>query len=124
MSEIRAEELEDEDFETILSPDIEFSGNISFARPFMIRGKVTGNIDATGLLVIDEQAVVNADISADRVVIKGSVTGNVSGRERVEITVTGRLDGNVTTPEVFMETGCVFNGQCNMTKPKAGTQEK
>jgi cytoskeletal protein CcmA (bactofilin family) len=115
MSEIRAEELEDDDFDTILSEDIEFKGDISFARPFMIRGTVNGNIDATGLLVIDEQAVVNADISADRVIIKGKVTGNVAGRQRVEITVTGRLQGNVTTPEILMETGCVFNGQCTMT---------
>jgi cytoskeletal protein CcmA (bactofilin family) len=121
MTEIRADELEDEDFQTILSPDIEFTGSIGFARPFMIRGKVNGNIDAQGLLVIDEQAVVEAEVKADRVIIKGTVTGNVSGRQRVEICVTGRLFGNVSTPEIFMETGCVFNGKCTMTE-KAVTQ--
>jgi cytoskeletal protein CcmA (bactofilin family) len=38
----------------------------------------------------------------------------VTAAEKVEITVTGKLQGNVTAPEIFMETGCVFNGRCTM----------
>ncbi|MDR3276900.1 MAG: polymer-forming cytoskeletal protein [Treponema sp.] len=119
MSEVRADELEDNDFDTILSPDIEFSGSLKFARPFLIRGHVSGDIDAQGLLVVDEEAVVEADISASRVIIKGTVTGDVSAGEKVELTVSGRLRGNVKAPEIFMETGCVFNGLCTMTEKKA-----
>ena len=106
--------LEDADFDTILSPDIDFTGTLHFEKPFLIRGKVSGEIDATGILVIDENAVVNANIHALRVLIRGHVKGDVTAVEKVEITVTGRLSGNVTTPEIFMETGCIFNGRCTM----------
>ena len=41
-------ELDEEDFDTILSDDISFRGTIKFTKPFMIRGCVTGTIDATG----------------------------------------------------------------------------
>jgi cytoskeletal protein CcmA (bactofilin family) len=115
MTDVHNDILEDEDFDTILSPDIDFSGTLNFEKPFLIRGKVSGEISARGLLVIDEEAVVNANINASRVIIRGKVKGDVNAAEKVEVTITGKLAGNVTAPEIFMETGCVFNGRCTMT---------
>ncbi|MDR1098894.1 MAG: polymer-forming cytoskeletal protein [Treponema sp.] len=120
MTDVHNDILEDEDFDTILSPDIEFSGTLNFEKPFLIRGKVSGEISAQGLLVVDEEAVVNANINASRVIIRGSVKGDVSAGEKVEVTITGRLVGNVSAPEIFMETGCVFNGRCTMTEKSPG----
>ena len=118
MTDVHSDILEDRDFDTILSPDIDFSGTLNFEKPFLIRGKVSGLIKAKGLLVIDEEAVVNADIDAPQVVIRGYVKGNVTAAEKVEVTVSGRLEGNVSAREIFMETGCVFNGKCTMTGKK------
>ena len=103
MTDIHNEALEDEDFDTILSENINFSGTLNFEKPFLIRGKLSGNIISRGLLVVDEEAVVNANINAPRVVIRGSVKGDVTASEKVEVTVTGKLDGNVKAPEIFME---------------------
>ncbi|MDR1128351.1 MAG: polymer-forming cytoskeletal protein [Treponema sp.] len=116
MTDVHNDVLEDEDFDTILSGDIDFSGTLVFDKPFLIRGKVSGTIDAKGLLVVDESALVEANISASRVVIRGTVKGDINAAEKVEITATGRLTGNVTAPEgrFFMETGCMFNGRCTM----------
>jgi cytoskeletal protein CcmA (bactofilin family) len=116
MTDVHNDMLDDEDFDTILSSDIDFSGTLSFDKPFLIRGRVSGQIISTGLLVIDEQAVVEANITAPKVIIRGKVKGNVTAAEKVEIAVMGTLIGNVNAPEVFMETGCVFNGQCTMNK--------
>lgn len=116
MTDVRNENLDDEDFDTILSSDIDFNGAISFEKPFLIRGRVTGQIHARDLLVVDENAVVDASIEAPRLIIRGTVTGNVVCSEKVEITAGGKLVGDVAAPEVFMETGCVFNGFCTMTK--------
>ncbi|MDR2766881.1 MAG: polymer-forming cytoskeletal protein [Treponema sp.] len=115
MTDIHYDALELEDFDTILSPDIEFSGSLRFDKPFLIKGKVSGEIDATGLLVIDEEAVVEANIKASRVIILGTVKGNVNAGEKVEVAITGKLTGNVTAPEINMETGCRFTGRCIMT---------
>ena len=115
MTDVHNDALEDEDFDTILSPDINFSGTLNFEKPFLIRGKLSGDIIARGLLVVDEEAVVDANINASRVIIRGSVKGNVTASEKVEVTITGKLIGNVAAPEIFMETGCTFNGRCTMT---------
>jgi cytoskeletal protein CcmA (bactofilin family) len=106
--------MEDADFDTILSPDIDFIGTLTFEKPFLIRGKVSGEINASGVLVIDEDAVINANIHALRVLIRGQVKGDVTAVEKVEVAVTGKLSGNVTSPEIYMETGCIFNGRCTM----------
>jgi cytoskeletal protein CcmA (bactofilin family) len=116
MIDVNNDNLEDEDFDTILSPDIDFTGSLQFDKPFLIRGKVSGEINAQGLLVVDEQAVVNANINASKVIIRGRVKGNVIANDKVEVTVTGKMTGDVTAPEIFMETGCVFNGRCTMTE--------
>ncbi|MDR1637443.1 MAG: polymer-forming cytoskeletal protein [Treponema sp.] len=114
MTDVHTDTLEDEDFDTILPPDVDFSGDLNFEKPFLIQGKISGKINARGILVIDKDAVVDADISAPRVVIRGTVTGNVSASEKVELSGTGRLQGNVDTPKIMMETGCIFNGLCSM----------
>ena len=122
MTDVHNDSLEDEDFDTILARDIDFSGTLNFEKPFLIRGRLSGNIVARGMLVVDEDAVVDANINASRVVIRGSVTGDVTATEKVEITLTGRLVGNVKAPEIFMETGCIFNGRCTMTETEKKTK--
>ena len=113
--------LEDNDFDTILSSDIDFSGTLSFEKPFLIRNNFSGEITAKGLLVIDEGVEVNADINTSRVIIHGFVKGNVTAAEKVDITATGKLEGNITAPEIFLESGCVFNGRCIMTERNAAS---
>ncbi|MCL2210013.1 MAG: polymer-forming cytoskeletal protein [Treponema sp.] len=119
MTDVYNDFMEEADFDTILSPDIEFTGTLHFEKPFLIRGKVSGEINSTGLLVIDENAVVNANIHALRVLIRGIVKGDVTAIEKVEVTITGKLTGNVISPEIFMETGCFFNGRCTMVGKNA-----
>jgi len=120
MANISTDILDDDDFDTVLSQDIDFSGTVSFEEPLLIRGNVSGDIDAKGLLVVDEEAVVNAGIRTSRVVIKGFVKGDVTASEKVELASTGRLEGDIVTPEISMETGCVFNGRCSMVAREAG----
>jgi cytoskeletal protein CcmA (bactofilin family) len=118
MTDVHNDALELEDFDTILSPDIEFSGILRFEKPFLIKGKVSGEIHASGLLMIDEEAVVEANIRASKVIILGTVKGNVTADEKVEVAITGKLIGNVTAPEITMETGCHFTGRCIMPEKK------
>jgi cytoskeletal protein CcmA (bactofilin family) len=116
MTDVHNDILEDEDFDTILARDIDFNGVLKFEKPFLIRGTLSGSIEAQGLLVVDEEALVAANINASKVIIRGTVKGDVTASEKVEVTITGKLTGNVTAPEIFLETGCVFNGRCTMTE--------
>ena len=107
-------ELEEDEFDTVLATDITFNGKISFEKPFMIKGNISGSIVATSDLVIDSNAIVNADISADRVLVKGQVKGNINAKSLIFVTSSGVLDGDITTKKVVLEPGCKFSGKCSM----------
>ena len=109
-------DLDEEDYDTVLAPDIDFTGTIQFAEPFMIKGRVSGKIDATSDLLIDSDAEVKANIHASRVIIKGSVTGDVTATQMVHVFSSGKLNGDVTAPEVILESGCFFSGICTMNR--------
>ncbi len=109
-------DLEDEAFDTVMEPGIKFTGSIKFVKPFMIRCKVNGKIDATSDLVVDTGAEVNADINAVRVLIKGDVHGNVNAKDLIFITASGTVDGDISSKQVVLEPGSTFTGRCTMIK--------
>ena len=109
-------DLDEEDYDTVLAPDIYFNGKIECKKPFMIKGHVEGFLVSTSDVTVDENSTVKANIRADRVVIKGAVEGNVLADTMVHVFSCGKLIGDVTVPEVVLESGCVFNGICTMTK--------
>ena len=83
-------------------------------KPFLIRGKITGKIETQSDLVIDTNAVVEADIKAARVLIRGKVKGNVQGDKLIFVTASGSLDGDIITQKVVLEPGSDFSGKCTM----------
>lgn len=107
-------DLDEDDYETVLEADIDFTGNIQFAKPLMVKGKVSGRMESNSDLTIEETAQVRASIFADRVIIKGEVFGNISARTSVNVYASGRLTGDITAPEVVLEPGCFFSGICTM----------
>ena len=104
----------EEDFDTIMASDITFTGTIKFSKPFMIKGRMNGMIDATSDLLIDTECVVNADIVADRILVRGHVTGNINGKTLVYVTSTGSVEGDIDSAQVVLEPGSKFSGKCRM----------
>ena len=73
-----------------------------------------GSILATSDLVVDTQAVVKADIVAQRVLVRGKVTGNIEAKGLVFVTSEGSVTGDITSEKVVLEPGSVFTGRCTM----------
>lgn len=90
------------------------SGQLSFQGPARIDGRVDGEIQCQGKLTIGEGAEVRAKVSAQAVVIRGRVEGNVTAKEKVELMAPARLYGNVESPRLIITEGVVFDGDCSM----------
>jgi len=117
MSEIQIKGVDESEIDTVLAEDIDFQGTLSFNDSLMIKGRFTGDIDATGDLYVDSGAVIEASVQANVVSLKGTIRGNVEALSRVELFSTSTMQGDITAPNVIMESGCKFNGICKMEKP-------
>ena len=108
-------DTDEEDFDTVMASDISFTGNIRFSKPFMIKGKMNGTIEASSDLLIDTNAEVNADISTERVLVRGKVVGNIKGKKLVYVASTGSVIGDISSAQVVLEPGSVFSRKCSMS---------
>ena len=115
---------DDSEIDTILAKDIDFDGVLKFKKSLKIEGKLKGEIKATGHLILGKDSVVNATISADKVTNYGKINGNIEAKSGIELSSTSELVGAITTPEIVIQRGCKFDGQCNMTGNKKNNENK
>jgi cytoskeletal protein CcmA (bactofilin family) len=123
MAEVRIKDIDEHEIDTILAEDIDFEGHLTFKKPLMIKGKFKGEIRSTSALYIGEKAYVEATTEADIVSSKGRHKGDIHGHSRVELFSTAKVDGDITTPDFVVESGCKFNGNCNMGGESARKEE-
>ena len=114
MAEVRIKDIDEHEIDTILAEDIDFEGHLTFKKPLMIKGKFKGEIKSTSALYIGEKAYVEATTEAAIVSSRGRHKGDIVAHSRIELYSTAQVDGDVTTPDFVMESGCRFNGYCNM----------
>lgn len=97
-----------------LGQGIRQEGALTFHGQARLDGEFSGTIEGDGLVLVGPTSQVEAEINAGKVVISGSVKGNVRASERIELKKPGRLVGDVTAPLVVMEEGVRFEGHCHM----------
>ena len=101
----------------LLGRGTHFEGKLSFDGRVRIDGSFRGHIVSDGILVIGEGARVNADISVKTLIVKGgAVHGDIVASESIELYVPAEVRGNLRAPEVFMDKGVDFSGECTIEK--------
>ena len=103
-----------QDVRVSLGPDAEVTGKLSFATPTRIEGKLKGDVRASDLLVVGPQAIVQANVQAEKLVVLGEVRGQVLGASRVEICSGGKIYGDVETKALIVHEGATFEGRSKM----------
>lgn len=101
---------------TILGTNTFLKGNLKFKESLKINGNFVGSIEAAGLLVIGEEAKIQADVYAKSIVVSGLVKGDIVAEERVEMLPTGRVYGNVKAKKIKISDGVIFYGHCETIK--------
>ncbi|MDI3480838.1 MAG: hypothetical protein PWQ97_493 [Tepidanaerobacteraceae bacterium] len=100
--------------DTILGSGTEFVGKIRAAGILRIEGKVEGEIESTGDVIITESGSVKADIKARNAVIAGSFNGNAELEGKMEIRATGKVIGDIKVASIVIEDGGLLEGRCEM----------
>ena len=110
-----------DEINAFLGRDTEFEGKLSFTGAVRIDGKLSGEIFSNGTLIVGESAVIKAQIHTADMVISGEVHGDIFAEKKIEITVPGKLFGNIKTPKLVLEEGVIFEGNCKMKDLKEET---
>jgi cytoskeletal protein CcmA (bactofilin family) len=100
--------------DSVLGPGISWQGKVSGSGGVRIDGAYDGEIALRGLVVIGENGRVTSEhIQAATVIVSGSVKGDITAN-RVEITRSGRVWGNVVTVSFSTEEGAFLRGKITM----------
>jgi cytoskeletal protein CcmA (bactofilin family) len=95
----------------ILTADVEIKGNIKFAGELTFEGKLEGEIQTDGTLLLGDSAVVNGNINAQSVVVRGKVNGNIVAKEKIEIKTKAELFGDIRASKLTVEEGVTYVGK-------------
>ncbi len=99
----------------LLGRGTRFEGKLHFTGRVRIDGCFHGEIRSPDVLVIGEGAEVDAEIEVGTVIVKGgTVTGSIRAAEAIELYVPARVSGRLHSPEIFMDKGVQFSGECTM----------
>lgn len=99
----------------LLGRGTRFEGKLHFEGQVRIDGFFRGEILSDDTLVVGEGAVVDGDVLAGTVIIRGGqVNANVRAIRAIELHVPAEVNGNLQAPEIFMDKGVRFTGNCTM----------
>lgn len=102
-----------------IGPSIHFKGELTGEEGLIIDGKVEGTIDLKGnQLIIGPNGEIKADVYAQTIIVNGSLTGELHGIEKVHISKSGKVNGNIFSPRVSLEDGAKFKGSIDMSETK------
>jgi cytoskeletal protein CcmA (bactofilin family) len=93
-----------------------FKGNFRFGPYTRIEGRIEGNIESSGILIISAMAEVKAEINGKTVVIDGKVSGNINADDCVMVQEHGTISGNIKAPYIEVDQGASINGSISMGK--------
>ncbi len=93
---------------------VSFKGVISYHGTVRIDGTLDGEIHTEGTLLVGEEAVLNAKVTAGTIVCKGQITGDIVAREKITLRAPAVINAGVETPMMSMEDGVIFNGTIEM----------
>lgn len=99
---------------TLLGRGSEFEGKLTFEGTVRIDGRLKGEVFSDDILVIGEGAHVEAEIDIGEIIIQGTVVGNIRAKRGIEIHAPGRVKGDLTTPELQIDKGVIFEGRSFM----------
>lgn len=106
----------------MIGQSIVIKGEVSGEEDLLIQGRVEGNINLNGNQVsIGESGEVYANIQAKVIQINGKVTGDITANEKVIISKSGNVHGNIIAPRVTLEDGAMFKGSIDMDPAEASS---
>lgn len=103
---------------TVIAQGITFTGTIRGEGSVQVEGRLEGEIDLKGSVVVVAGGMVQGPITADAVRVAGDVQGSITAREHLCLERTGGIHGDVTTASLIVENGRLDGSSTMLTPPE------
>lgn len=98
-------------------------GELSGEADVRLGGELEGKVNLTGTVVILEGARIQGDIAATDIVVAGAIHGNLMASDKVELSPTGRLAGDIRSKVVVVREGGKVSGRIMVGTPASPSEE-
>ena len=106
--------------QTIINKNTVASGKIEGNSDVQISGKFEGALNIpNNTVTVELSGLTQATLSAKKIIVHGTVNGNLYGSDSVHIMSSGVVEGDIKTANVILEKSCQFNGSIEMIKEPA-----
>lgn len=103
-----------------ISQGIRIKGEVTGSEDLYVDGQVEGKLTlSNGSLTIGPNGTVKADVDAREVHVRGRIDGNIVGHEKIQLSSTGVVSGEVRTERLAIEEGAVLRGKVEAGKAPA-----
>lgn len=102
----------------VLNSDVEIKGNLKFTGELLFEGKLEGEVNADGVLHLGEGGTINGNVTANSVIVRGKLNGNVHAKEKVEIKSKAELFGDIRASKLAIEEGVTYVGRTEVNPNK------
>lgn len=109
--------------DSFIGKEAELEGKFSYKGGVRIDGRINGEINVIGELIVGDSAIIKSEIHVSQIKITGEVRGNIIADKKIEIYPSGRVFGNIQAPAIVVHEGAVFQGNCSK-KEIANENEK
>lgn len=99
---------------SVIGTDMTVDGNIRAKEAVRVEGRVTGDVESEGALIISAGGSVKGNVKGSSIIIGGSVEGDLTSGGRTEVASSGKVIGNIRTKSLIVDENAVFQGQCIM----------
>ena len=106
-------EMENSTVNTISTGTL-IKGDVTAQGDFRLDGRLEGNIQLNGKLVVGETGQIRGNIVCQNANIIGHVDGNISVKEVLTLHSTAVVKGDILINKLAIEPGAAFSGTCRM----------
>jgi cytoskeletal protein CcmA (bactofilin family) len=106
-------------YNTIIGEGSVFEGKFMVDGGIRIDGKFEGEVLKVSHVMIGVKGRVKSNISALSVIVEGVLIGNIDAKVRVMLLPTSRVYGDITTPELIVHQGVIFEGKIKIVPDKS-----
>lgn len=99
---------------THIAQGTRLTGEVTGATELLVEGELRGEVRVDSTVTVGADGVVEGPITAPVVRVGGRVVGSVVATDRVEVSPSGSLEGDIAAPRVVIAEGAFFKGKVEM----------